>query len=244
MKTFDYYVAINQLGLGKNKPINTINYERIPDWVRGQYFLELFLPYLEIIGDSREQNKWIEKACGYYGISFKWAKKDAKAKTENLKEGDYTFRVVFENEQFDYTGVVAYERKGSIVELYNNCTGYKKENGTCDRDRIKRELDRFEEKNYGKVVLMLEVGDKITDLIGLQFQYRGKGGQLITKDTDYVIYSSIMSWKQPNNKNFDIIQSKDHTTLFWIFVQDCYYYFRNEIRKICEDKGLIENKGE
>jgi hypothetical protein len=243
MKNFNYEVAINQLGLEKY-PINRIAYDRIPEWVRGKPFLELFLPYLEIIGDSREQDRWIEKACEYYGIAFQWARKDSKANTENLKEGDYTYRVCFGGKCFDYTGVVAYERKGSVSELYNNCTGYKKENGDSDRDRIKRELERFETKSYKKVVLLLQVGEKLTDLIGLKFQYRGEGGHLITKDTDYVIYSSLMLWKQPNNKNFDIIQSNNKETLFWLFVQDCYYYFRNEIRIKCEEKGLIEKTGD
>lgn len=241
MKTYDYAVAINQLELGKDKPINRINYDKIPSWVRGQHFLELFLPYLEIIGDSREQNRWIEKACNYYGIAFCWAKKDPKANTENLKEGDYTFRVVFSNRQFDYTGIVAYERKGSVSELYNNCTGYDKENKRSDRDRIKREFDRFGAKKYKKVVLLLEIGDKMTDLIDLKFEYRINGGKLVTKNTEYTIYSSIMSWRQPNNKNFDLIQSKDRATLFWVFLQDCYYYFRNELREICLEKNMIEN---
>lgn len=241
MKRFDYEVAINQLKLGKEKQLNTeIRYDLIPSWVQGNDFLKLFLPYLKIIGDSREQDKWIESACAYYGIAFEWAKKDKKAKTENLKEGDYTFKVIFGEREFDYIGKVAYERKGSIAEFYGNCTG-QKSNGTSDRERIKREFSRFTEKNYNKVVLMLEFGEKLTDLINLQFEFRGEKGKLQVKNTYYTIYSAVMSWKQPNNKNFDIIQSNSHNKLFWLFIQDCYYYFRNEIRQECIDKGMIEN---
>lgn len=242
MKRFDYEVAVNQLQLGKDKQLNTdIHYDLIPNWVQGNDFLKLFLPYLKIIGDSREQDKWIESACNYYGIAFEWAKKDKKANTENLKEGDYTFKVIFGEREFDYIGKVAYERKGSIAEFYNNCTGYQKAKGTSDRDRIKREFDRFTEKNYDKVVLMLEFGEKITDLIGLNFEFRGEKGKLQVKNTYHTIYSAVMSWKQPNNKDFDIIQSNSHNKLFWLFLQDCYYYFRNEIRKECIDKQMIEN---
>lgn len=242
MKRFDYEVAINQLKLGKENQLNKdIKYDFIPNWVQGEDFLKLFLPYVKIIGDSREQDKWVESACKYYGIAFEWAKKDTKAKTENLKEGDYTFKVIFGNREFDFVGVVAYERKGSIAEFYGNCTGHKKDKGTSDRDRIKREFSRFNDKNYKKVVLMLEFGEKITDLINLQFEFRGEGGKLQTKNTFHTIYSAIMSWKQPNNKNFDVIQSGSHKKLFWLFLQDCYYYFRNEIRQECINNNMIEN---
>lgn len=239
MKRFDYEVAINQLCLNKeNKLNNEIKYDLIPNWVQGEDFLKLFLPYLKIIGDSREQDKWVQNACEYYGIAFEWAKKDKKANTENLKEGDYTFKVIFGEREFDFVGKVAYERKGSIAEFYGNCTGQKK--GLSDRERIKREFDRFTEKNYDKVVLMLEFGEKLTDLIGLQFEFRGEKGVLQVKNTFHTIYSAVMSWKQPNNKNFDIIQSNSHRKLFWLFLQDCYYYFRNELRQECIDKNLIE----
>lgn len=241
MKRFDYEVAINQLKLKKENILNSqIRYDLIPNWVQSQDFLQLFLPYLKIIGDSREQDKWVEEACNYYGIAFEWAKKDKKAKTENLKEGDYTFKVIFGDKVFDYVGVVAYERKGSIAEFYNNCTGQKKSKGTSDRERIKREFDRFAEKKYDKVVLMLEFGEKLTDLIGLQFEFRGEKGKLQVKNTFKTIYSAVMSWKQPNNKNFDIIQSNSHKKLFWLFLQDCYYYFRNELRRECINNNLIE----
>lgn len=242
MKRFNYEVAINQLGLKKDTKLNSeVNYLLIPAWVQGNDFLNLFLPYLKIIGDSREQDKWVEDACNFYGIAFEWAKKDKKANTENLKEGDYTFKVIFGEREFDFVGKVAYERKGSIAEFYGNCTGQKKESGSSDRERIKREFDRFNEKKYEKVVLMLEFGEQLTDLIGLKFEFRGAGGKIQTKNTYHTIYSSVMSWKQPNNKNFDVIQSNSHKKLFWLFIQDCYYYFRNVLRQECESKGLIEN---
>lgn len=240
MKRYDYAVAINQLGLGKDRTLNEINYDEIPSWVRGEDFLNLFLPYLKIIGDSREQDKWIEMACGYYGIAFEWAKKDTKQGTENLKEGDYTFKVVFDTKEYDYTGIVAYERKGSIAEFYGNCTGYDKDKKTSDRERIKREFTRFEDKHYKKVTLLLQFGEKLTDLIDMGFEFRGQGGKLIRKSVDYTIYSALMSWRQPNNKDFDILQSANKQKLFWLFIQDCYYYFRNELRIECESKNLIE----
>ena len=112
MKQFSYEVAVNQLKLGKEKKLNeNIRYDLIPNWVQGNDFLKLFLPYLKVIGDSREQDKWIESACQYYGIAFEWAKKDKKAKTENLKEGDYTFKVIFGESEFDFVGVVAKKGK-------------------------------------------------------------------------------------------------------------------------------------
>lgn len=233
MKRFDYEVGLNQLAVGKEKKLNTaIRYDLVPDWVKGNDFLNLFLPYLKIIGDSREQDKWIESACQYYGIAFEWAKKDKKAKTENLKEGDYTFKVIFGAREFNYIGEVAYERKGSIAEFYGNCTG--------DRERIKKEFDRFNDKKYKKVVLMLEFGEKLTDLIDLQFEFRGEKGKLVIKNTYHTIYSAVMSWKQPNYKDFDVIQSNSHKKLFWLFIQDCYYYFKNEIRQECINKNMIE----
>lgn len=241
MKYFSYEVAVNQLQLGKEKQLNNkLQYDLIPNWVRGSDFLKLFLPFLKIIGDSREQDKWVEEACKYYGIAFEWAKKDKEAKIENLKEGDYSFQVCFGNRIFDYVGIVAYERKGSIAEFYGNCTGKKKEKEESDRERINREFTRFKEKKYKKVVLMLQFGEKLTDLIDMEFGFRGEGGELITKNTFYTIYSAVMSWKQPNNKDFDVIQSNSKKKLFWIFLQDCYYYFRNEIRQECIDNGMIE----
>ena len=124
MKRFDFETACNQLQLDKKTKLNeNIKYDIIPKWVRGSDFLNIFLPHLKIIGDSREQDKWVEKACAYYGIAFEWAKKDTKTGTENLKEGDYSFKIEVANRIFDYVGVVAYERKGSISEFYGNCTG-------------------------------------------------------------------------------------------------------------------------
>jgi hypothetical protein len=243
MKQFSYKVAINQLGLGNEKLNEKINIAKIPSWVQGNDFIELFLPYLKIIGDSREQDNWVEKACSYYGICFETARKDKKQNTENLKEGDYTFKVIFGNKEYDYTGVVAYERKGSVAELYGNCTGQHKGKGTSDRDRIKREFSRFKERQYKKVVLMLEFGNKLTDLIGLQFEFRGEKGKWVIKNTYNTIYSAIMSWRQPNNKDFDILQSDTRQELFWLVLQDMYYYFRNEIRNECYEKNLIEQGG-
>ena len=240
MKTFDYVVALNQLAVGKETKLNSdIVYVRIPKWVRGADFLQAFLPYLKIVGDSREQDNWIERACKWYGIAFEKAKKDKTAQTENLKEGDYTFKVVFGDRQYDYTGKVAYERKGSVSELYGNCTG-NKANGKSDRERIEREFNRFNEKEYQKVVMLLEFGEKLTDLIDMEFSYY-KDGKKQTKCTYYTIYSALFSWKQPNNKGFEILQSGDHKKLFWLFLQDCFYFFRNEIRKECIAKKLIEN---
>ena len=40
-----------------------------------------------------------------------------------------------------------------------------------------------------------------------------------------------------------ILQSSNRKKLFWLFLQDCYYFFRNEIRNECISKHLIE-KGE
>ena len=56
MKQFDYEVALNQLQVGKDTKLNKIEYDLIPSWVKGEDFLKLFLPYLEIVGDSREQD--------------------------------------------------------------------------------------------------------------------------------------------------------------------------------------------
>lgn len=241
MKRFDFETALNELKVGKKTKFNEIRGD-LPEWVKGNDFISLFLPYLKIVGDSREQDKWIEKACKYYGIAFEWQVKDRKSKTENLKEGDYSFIVCYNNIEYNYIGKVAYERKGSISELYNNCTGYNKERQTSDRERIEREFDRFANKDYLKVVLLLEFGEKLTDLIDAKFSYYTTGGVRQDKSTHYVVYSALMSWKQPNNKNFDVIQSNNHKTLFWLFLQDCFYFFRNEIRNECRDKNLI--KGE
>lgn len=233
MKRFNYETAINQLGLDKKQQINTnIYYDKIPQWVQVQDFLYLFLPFLKIYGDSREQDKWIENACKYYGIAFEWLAKNQKAGTENLKEGDYTYSIIFGNKEYNYVNIVVYERKGAISEYYSNCI-----NG---RDRIKREFVRFNVKQYDKVVLMLQFGEKLTDLINMKFKYYNKYGEKVEKDTGYTMYSTTLSWKQPNHNNFDVIQSSDKVQLFWIMLQDMFYYFRQELRLECIEKNLIE----
>lgn len=232
MKHYDYEVAINQLKLGKKTPLNELQHQdEIPLWCKTPDFVDLFLPYLKIIGDSREQNHWIENAGKHFGIAFERAKKDRKAGTENLKEGDYTFQVIFGNRTFDYVGRVAYERKGSVAEFYGNLT---------ERERIEREFERFTDKGYKKVVLMLEFGETLLDLIGMKFEFRTEGGALETHNTYRTIFSAVMSWKQPNNKDFDILQSDSRKKLFWLVLQDMYYYFRNELRIECWHKGLLQ----
>lgn len=239
MKRFDYSVAMHELGLIKGqKTANRVQYGRIPKWVRGKDFLELFLPYLEIVGDSREQDHWVEKACAWYGIEFEWARKDETSGTENLKEGDYSFKMRFAGKTYDYIGQVAYERKGSVGELYNNCTAHK-ESGS-ERDRIQREFGRL--KSYKKVVLLLQFGENLTDLIDAEFSFVGHDGHITQKSVGYTLFSAVMSWKQPNNKNFDVLQSASKERLYWLMVQDIYYYFRNEVRNECMEKGLL--KGE
>lgn len=242
MKRFGYETTLNQLGIEKDVIVNgEIKYELIPQWVRGNDFLKLFLPYLIIIGDSREQNDWVEKACAYYGIQFQKAVKDKKLKTENLKEGDYSFALIFGNRTFDYCGIMAVERKGAVSEFFNNCTGYNKQNKTTDRERIEREMGRFESKEYKKVLLMLEFGEKLTDLIDMQFEYYNHWGYRERKNTGYVMYSAVMSWKQPNNHNLSVIQSSSHGKLFWQMLQEMFYFFRQELRLECQEKGILEN---
>lgn len=235
MKKFDYSTALNQLRIEK-KPILNKNYDpentKIPSWVQGQDMLRWFLPYVRIIGDSREKSRWIENMCKYIGISYATAKKNVKTGEENLKEGDYTFEVVFGNRTFSYVGIVSYERKATIAELYNNCQ--------AKRDTINREFKRFEKKKYAKVVLMLQFGEKLTDLIDAKFSYYDRFAQQQIKECHYLLYSTIMSWKQPNNYDFDVIQSPNKETLFWLMLQDMYYYFRNEIRLECLANNLIE----
>ena len=132
MKRFDYEVALNQLQLGKEKQLNTnIKYDFIPNWVQGNDFLKLFLPYLKIIGDSREQDKWIESACNFYGIAFEWAKKDKKANTENLKEGDYTYKVI-STDVTHHSAESAAARSGRrVLELAVEQTVGDVEDGAC-----------------------------------------------------------------------------------------------------------------
>lgn len=234
MKSFNYKASLRKLGFDLKEKLNLINYDKIPKWVRGEDFLQNYLPYLVIIGDSREQNVWIEKACGYYGITFIKAKKGNEI--DNLKEGDYTYELVFGNNRRSYIGEVAYERKGAISEFYTNCTGYRKENKTSDRERISREFDRFTDKQYKKIVLLLEFGESLTDLIDLSFEYYNNIGLKERKNVGTTLFTTIMSWKQPNCKDFDIIQSNSHEKLFWLFIIDSYYYFRNDIKNIIKEK--------
>ena len=198
----------------------------------GEEFIECFLNHLTIVGDSREQNDWIEKACEYYHINFEKAVKDKKAGTENLKEGDYTYRVDFDDVVFDYRGVVAYERKGSLSEIYNNL-----KNG--DRDRIEREFERFIDKGYKKVVMVLEFGENLDDLLYGKFEFIDHYGEHQEKNANKLVYSSLMSWKQPNRYGFEIYQSTNHLRIFWWIITDMFYYFRNEVKN--KAKELKEN---
>lgn len=235
---FTYSGAITKLGLDKTKRVNEIQTELIPSWAYGEDFATLFLPYLVIIGDSREQDLWVKDMCEKYGIKYIRAVKERTHQLENLKEGDYTFQVVWGNRTYDYDGVVAYERKGSISEFYGNCTGYKKNKGKSDRARLVAEFNRFNLKLYKKVCLVLEFGTCVKDLIDMEFSYYGAGGEKITKNTHKVMYSAIQSWKQPNNKNFDVIQHYNRTTLFWLVLQDMYYFYRNELRNEILEKEM------
>lgn len=201
-------------------PINNIKEDLIPDFAKSEDFIKYFLPYLTIKGDSREKNLWIAKACDYYGINYE---KAVKSKTsENLKEGDYSFNLFYGAVVFDYEGKVAYERKASSSELYNNLT--------CDRDRLKEEFARFKVKGYQKVVMLLEFADTLLDLVNMEFSYY-ENGRLTTKHTGNTLLQALLSWKQPNAYNFDIMMSKNHIQLFWLMVLDMYYFFRNEIRR-------------
>jgi hypothetical protein len=243
IEDFNFKTALNRVA-DLTMPVNAnISYNLIPKWVVGEDFLTRFLPYLMIVGDSREQNTWIKDACNFYGIKYELAKENKKNGTNNLKEGDYTFKVIYGSKIYDFTGVVAYERKGSVGELYKNCTGWNKEKKTNDRDRISKEFERFTSKKYKKVVLMLEFGNCLNDLINMEFSYPDKYGVYHKKSVGNVIYSTLMSWHQSNLYNFDILQANTHLELFWLFVQDMYYYFRNEIRKGVKKINANNNKG-
>lgn len=234
-----YEKAINALKLNKkeklNNELNLANCDRrlLPDWVKGKDFTLLFLPYLKLKIDSREQDDWIFKMCDYFKIATELAKKDKKNKTENLKEGDITFVVQFGDKVYDYTNIVAYERKGSASEFCGNVMN--------DRDRLEREFERQLEKGYRKFVLVLEFGDKLVDLIDYEFQYYNKEGHLEHKSCGQTVYSTICSWVQPNKYAFDLIQVDTQTDnkfdkarargkLFWLMLFDMYYFFRQEIR--------------
>lgn len=235
----DYITALNKLSIKRKGKWNTLNKEAleyIPVWAQTEDFMNEFLPYLTIVGDSREQKDWIGSACDFYGIDFIPLKKDEKLGTENLKEGDYSFIISFDDKQYNFVNKVAYERKGSLSEIYNNCTQ--------DRARFEREFERCFEKGYKKVVLILEYGERIQDLICAEFSY-GKGKNVVTKNTGTTIFNTLMSWRQSNKYNIDIYQSPNHITLFWLMVQDMYYFFRNEIiREAKNDKGSKEGEGQ
>lgn len=245
MELIKYEQAINKLKLDKKATINNLTFDSRFDmsWVQGKAFLNLFLPYLKIKIDSREQDDWVEKVCNYFGIATEIAIKDKKAKTENLKEGDITFSVHFGDKVYDYTNIVAYERKGSASEFCNNVMN--------DRERLEREFERQLAKGYRKFVLVLEFGNNLYDLINYKFYYYNKQGEIEEKSCKNTVYATVSSWVQPNKYAFDVIQydtqnktrfeqSCARVKLFWLMVYDMYYFFRQEIR--LEAQALIENE--
>ena len=61
MKYFNYETAINQLGLDKKQIVNkNLNLDKMPEFANLTNFKKLFLPYVKIICDSREQDRWLE----------------------------------------------------------------------------------------------------------------------------------------------------------------------------------------
>ena len=231
----DLLVALHKQGYTKKELTSDKVLANIPTEYISEDFVELFLKHLTIIGDSREQKDWVEKACAYYGIAFDKAIKDKKLGTENLKEGDYSFRLQFGDKVLSYVGVVAYERKGSISEICNNL-----KNG--DRERIDREFNRFINKGYKKVVMVLEHGKNMSDLLDSKFTYVDHWGMYQEKNVNKLVYSSLMSWKQPNAFGFEIYQNTDHGQTFWWIITDMYYYFRNEIRNEIKRKEQENGK--
>ncbi len=246
-----YEQALNKLKLDKKAIINTsLNIENCdwrlkPEWVKGKDFLNYFLPYLTIKIDSREQDDWVKKMCDYFNIETEIAVKDKKAKTENLKEGDITFSVTFGDLEYDYTNIVAYERKGSASEFCNNVMN--------DRERLEREFERQLSKGYKKFVLLLEFGDKLPDLIDYEFHFYNKSGNLETKSCGQTVFATVASWVQPNKYAFDVIQCDTQSTnkfekamarakLFWLMLFDMYYFFRQEIRLQAQQLIDLENK--
>lgn len=233
MGSFKTY--LRKMGIATKDIDKGINEVACPPQYHTDEFVSCFLNHLRIIGDSREQNDWIEKACAYYGIAFEKAVKDKKLGTENLKEGDYTFEVVFADKVFSYRGEVAYERKGSLSEIYNNL-----KNG--DRDRIEREFERFIDKRYKKVVMVLEYGENMSDLLNGKFDFIDHYGTYNTRDVGKLVYTSLMAWKQPNAFNFEIYQNTNHEKTIWWVLMDMYYYFKNDIRiKVKELEDGKEN---
>ena len=235
MSNFVFKSALKKLGYSKEAIENGIRKPSCPVEYAAEDFLECFLNHLTIIGDSREQNDWIEKACNYYGIAFEKAVKDKKAGTENLKEGDYTFEVRFGDRIISYRGVVAYERKGSLSEISNNLK-------SGDRDRIEREFERFIDKGYKKVVLVLEYGCNMSDLLDGKFEFIDHNGMYQDRNVSKLVYASLMSWKQPNAFGFEIYQNTDHFKTFWWMVTDMFYYFRNDIKNAIKRKESEENE--
>lgn len=205
-----------------------INNATCPSEYVTEDFIELFLNHLTIVGDSREQNDWIERACNFYGINFEKAVKDKQTGTENLKEGDYTFYLTYGDTKFDYRGEVAYERKGSLSEIYNNLK-------SKDRERIEREFQRFIDKQYKKVVLVLEYGESMNDLINAEFNFINHDGKWDSRNVGKLVFTSLMAWKQPNSFNFEIYQNENHLKTFWYIILDMYYYFRNALKEVKED---------
>jgi len=234
MELIKYEQALNKLKLDKKHPINTnISFDSRLDWVVGKDFTNLFLPYLKLKIDSREQDDWVSKVCDYFGIATEIAVKDKKAKTENLKEGDITFSVHFGDKVYDYTNIVAYERKGSASEFCNNVMN--------DRERLEKEFERQLRKGYRKFVLVLEIGNSLYDLIDYKFSYYNKDGTIEEKSCRNTVFATVSSWVQPNKYAFDIIQCDTQSTikrersfarmkLFWLMLYDMYYFFRQEIR--------------
>lgn len=236
---YEYQQALNKLKLDRSKPINKLNLNpKLCDGVvQGNDFIKLFLPFLKIKVDSREQDEWIKNAAEYFGISTEVAVKNKKAHTENLKEGDITFSVQFGEKVYDYTNIVAYERKGSPSELTNNFRG--------DRTRLEREFARKVDKEYQKFVLVLEMGFNLLDLMDYKFQFYNKDGKLEEKSCGLTAFSTVLSWTQPNNYSFSVLQydtqKKDkkeklfaRNKLFWLIIYDMFYFFRQEIRAEAE----------
>ena len=228
----DLKTALHKLGYTKSQLSSDRVIEHIPSIYASEDFVELFLKHLTIIGDSREQKDWIEKACRYYGVYFDKAVKDKKGGTENLKEGDYSFKLVFGDRELSYVGVVAYERKGAISEIYNNLK-------SGDRERVDREFNRFIDKQYRKVVMVLEYGENLTDLLNAEFSYIDHNGMYNTKSVNKLVYSSLMAWKQENAKNFEIYQNENHEKMYWWILTDMFYWWRNEILNQAKE---IENE--
>lgn len=250
MELIKYEQAINKLKLDKKHPINNdvfIDPRFGLDWVRGKDFTTLFLPFLKLKIDSREQDDWVEMLCDYFHIAKEIAVKDKKAKTENLKEGDITFIVQFGDKVYDYTNVVAYERKGSASEFCNNVMN--------DRERLEREFERQLDKGYRKFVLMLEIGDCLADLINYKFGFYNTDGKFEEKSCGQTVFATVSSWAQPNKYAFDVIQvdTQNKTKLqqafarvklFWLMLYDMYYFFKQEIR--LEAQAIVDatNKNE